>query len=85
MTATEKSRTIPVVHEIGGFVSVKRAAEIMGTSETNVRKLVMRRDSKEVLHAVRLEGHMLLIEKKSAEQFTPFRQRESLINVPRGT
>lgn len=85
MTATERSRTIPVIHEIGGFVSVRRAAEIMGTSETNVRKLVYRRDGAEVLRAVRLEGQTLLIEKQSAEQFVPFRKRVSVINVPRGT
>lgn len=85
MTATARSRTIPVIHEVGGYVSVRRAAEIMQTSEDNVRKLIYRRDGKSVLRAVRLEGQTLLIEKESVEQFVPFRQRESLIDTPRGT
>ena len=83
MTTTTPKPPIPVVDEVGGFVSVKRAAIIIGTTETNVRKLVFRRDSKEKIRAVRLEGRVLLIEKASAEYFAM--AQHCLDSVPRGT
>lgn len=61
---------IPVIDELGGYVSTRRAAEIMAYTVDAIRKLVFRGQ----VESVRWEDHSLMINKVSLEYYRDHRQ-----------
>ena len=79
---------VPEIDEIAGWVSLRRAAEILGTTDDNVRKLVHRQR----IVAQRWGSRELMINKASLETYrqTPLprgrpKVNNTIANVPRGT
>jgi hypothetical protein len=61
---------LPSIHEVDGWVSSKRAAELLGLEGNTIRYLILHGD----LRATRWAGHALMVSKESVEVYQQSRR-----------
>ena len=62
---------LPVVHELGGYATVQRAADLMGVTQGAIRDHLYRGN----LKGIRIDGRTVMVDKRSLRRLIRYRER----------